>query len=121
MPVLERQAVSVPRRLIYRCQNRLCAKTRRLEVEHRFDVLSGSSPATGKPYRTIARERWIDPDTGRQVIFTIGCTCRGRMEATVVKGKLSDKVCGPRCHNAKGPDCDCSCAGDNHGKAHAAL
>lgn len=28
-----------------------------------------------------------------------------------------DKVCDGRCMNAKRPNCDCSCAGENHGKA----
>ena len=36
--------------------------------------------------------------------------------AQVVKGKLSDGKCGARCLNAAGPNCDCQCAGENHGK-----
>ncbi len=26
--------------------------------------------------------------------------------------------CGPKCYNAQGPSCDCSCAGANHGSGH---
>lgn len=28
-----------------------------------------------------------------------------------------DKICDGRCMNAKRPNCDCSCSGENHGKA----
>lgn len=32
-----------------------------------------------------------------------------------VTGHKSDKKCDARCTGAKGPACDCSCAGRNHG------
>lgn len=36
-----------------------------------------------------------------------------------VKGVYNaDKTCNARCTNAIGPDCECSCAGAQHGAAH---
>jgi len=34
----------------------------------------------------------------------------------IVKGKRSEQPCDARCTNAKGFDCQCSCAGLNHGR-----
>lgn len=33
---------------------------------------------------------------------------------------VQDIACGPRCLNAVGPDCECSCNGTNHGSGHSA-
>lgn len=33
-----------------------------------------------------------------------------------VQGKYSDKiVCGAKCRSSKGPVCECTCSGENHG------
>ncbi len=40
------------------------------------------------------------------------------MMLTPVKGTINlDKSCDGRCMNATGPNCECSCAGQNHGGA----
>lgn len=36
-----------------------------------------------------------------------------------IRGSVSDHPCDPRCTNATGRDCECSCGGKNHGAAHA--
>lgn len=42
-----------------------------------------------------------------------------RVNVNLVKGTyIADKTCGARCMNAVGPDCECSCAGENHGANH---
>ena len=41
-----------------------------------------------------------------------------RCKVQQVTGTLSDKViCGPKCMASKGPTCECSCGGENHGKS----
>lgn len=36
-----------------------------------------------------------------------------------IKGHYSkDHKCDARCENATGPNCECQCGGENHGKAH---
>lgn len=47
-------------------------------------------------------------------------TCRRFFKATQIKGKLSNKhECGSKCMASKGPSCECSCGGANHGKGWA--
>lgn len=35
-----------------------------------------------------------------------------------VVGRKSEHACDAKCWNARGADCECSCVGENHGKAH---
>jgi hypothetical protein len=43
--------------------------------------------------------------------------CQGRIyvKSSEVEGHLSEKKCDARCTGARGPHCDCSCGGTNHG------
>ncbi len=43
-----------------------------------------------------------------------------RWNAKKVNGTVSNHVCDVRCTDAKGHNCECSCGGANHGKAHIA-
>ena len=47
-------------------------------------------------------------------------TCEGRMlrAGHFIKGTLTAEPCSAKCRSAKRHDCECSCAGANHGKAH---
>lgn len=46
-------------------------------------------------------------------------TCgKGEVSGTPVHGKRTDEPCGAKCLAATGPNCECSCAGANHGAAH---
>jgi hypothetical protein len=45
-------------------------------------------------------------------------TCRRVMKMDVIKGFKTEHVCDARCTSAKGPNCECSCGGANHGKDH---
>lgn len=49
------------------------------------------------------------------------CETHGKiMKLVIVNGTLvEDKACDRRCTTATGPDCECSCAGANHGAAYA--
>jgi hypothetical protein len=41
--------------------------------------------------------------------------CRQTVRVFQVFGSRGPRKCDARCMNATGPDCDCSCAGANHG------
>ncbi len=45
-----------------------------------------------------------------------GCGEVRFLRGKLVKGKLNPaKTCTPRCESATGPNCECACAGANHG------
>lgn len=46
-------------------------------------------------------------------------TCRKCMRADIIIGRKSDTPCSTACTSARGHDCECSCAGTNHGIDHA--
>lgn len=48
-------------------------------------------------------------------------TCGARFRYSEIRGKLSTShECNAKCLASKGPNCECSCAGKNHGKGWAA-
>ena len=51
--------------------------------------------------------------------------CRGcglHRGADPVRGKVSHKhLCGSKCLSSKGPSCECSCGGKNHGASYSAV
>jgi len=47
--------------------------------------------------------------------------CGGKLWARSVLGVVSEHVlCGAKCLASKGPTCDCSCGGENHGASYSA-
>lgn len=50
------------------------------------------------------------------------CRCGGSVKNWQrLQARISDKhVCGAKCLNSKGPSCECSCGGANHGSGHLA-
>jgi hypothetical protein len=47
-------------------------------------------------------------------------TCRSVFKCAEVRGKFSSRhVCGAKCLASKGPTCECSCGGKNHGGGFA--
>jgi hypothetical protein len=44
--------------------------------------------------------------------------CKNYRKSAKVIGRKTDHKCGARCTASKGPNCDCSCGGANHGKAY---
>lgn len=67
-------------------------------------------PAKGEPVRTVIGSLVLD------------CRkCGAPKIASVVRGKFSTKhECNAKCLASTGTICECSCAGKNHGSAHAA-
>jgi hypothetical protein len=67
----------------------------------------------------IESGRFADSPGSQRKPILLRCAepgCKRAMRAYLVKGRHSDKItCGPRCLAAIGPDCECSCNGENHG------
>lgn len=45
--------------------------------------------------------------------------CRASLRFSQVSGKVTRHECGAKCMASKGPACECSCGGANHGKSWA--
>ena len=44
------------------------------------------------------------------------CECGMTQQGERVSGKFSEReTCGAKCRSSKGPSCECSCSGENHG------
>jgi hypothetical protein len=57
---------------------------------------------------------------GKNFLRTLTCSACGSDDVRLkgVKGTYNaDVACDPRCMNAKGPNCECSCGGALHGSA----
>lgn len=47
-------------------------------------------------------------------------SCRAVFKCAEIQGRKSLKhECGAKCRASKGPNCECSCAGKNHGRSYA--
>lgn len=61
---------------------------------------------------------------GREVTvsrdFVLCPHCGREMSAKLIKGIKTDHECDARCMASKGPNCECSCGGANHGKSWVA-
>jgi hypothetical protein len=98
--------------VIFRCKKCKAAKTIILDRFRRFQ----RTDKFGTPkyhYFTMLQDG-RDPSAYERPV------CCGRtMEWTEVKGTFSaDHECGAKCLASKGPSCECSCGGANHGKGH---
>lgn len=59
-------------------------------------------------------------DSDRPGAIWLRCTCGKSCEFKRLRGSLNvEKKCGARCMSATGNDCECQCAGRNHGANHA--
>jgi hypothetical protein len=58
---------------------------------------------------------------GGDVEFGICSTCHKMMSFGALKGYYSEQhICDARCMASRGPNCECSCGGKNHGSSWAA-
>jgi hypothetical protein len=102
-------------RYIARCK--ACSKT--------TSALLDGHPESPKPFDVIdvghvhyTANGW----TNCLGMIALVCPCCGMARgAQAVRGKFSAKhVCAAKCMASTGTLCECSCAGKNHGAAHAA-
>ncbi len=57
-------------------------------------------------------------ETGKPLVgkHNITCSCGGTFQLRRIEGRYNPtKACDGRCMSAKGPQCECSCGGKNHG------
>jgi hypothetical protein len=59
--------------------------------------------------------KWTALSTG---FGSVSCPTHDRRVSKRVIGTVSAKACDARCTNARGPLCECSCGGENHGAGH---
>lgn len=45
--------------------------------------------------------------------------CNDYMISRIVDGRTTEQPCGAKCMDSKGPSCECSCGGRNHGGAYS--
>lgn len=102
------------RRFIFTCKH--CKTTKAI------DYTSTSTPKGEDKWGVM---RWTEPKFTRIVDGRVRdishdamCSCGRYYTGTAVKGTKSNHRCDARCVNSKGPNCECSCGGENHGKAY---
>lgn len=81
----------------------------------------GAAPVLAYCPRCKDRVRFDNVD-----INTIVCTCTfaawkfstNAVRLDSIRGRVTNHKCDAKCLYAKGPSCDCSCGGKNHGSGH---
>lgn len=101
-------------RYIYSCKNKACKQVRSIDY-----------PESRQSYRGYGRYAFVAfriNEYGREVEagYESLCSCGRHATGVRVKGFVTEHVCDARCTSAKGPNCECSCGGKNHGQAYAA-
>ncbi len=82
-------------------------------------VMAGNYPAASKEFGAV----FIGASALCLNDFCVACRVCGRnRSAILVRGKVSHKhLCGAKCLASKGPSCECSCGGKNHGASYSAV
>lgn len=83
--------------------------TRRLSYIDKFGV---------KKWCEAVLTREVD-GTARDISHDYACpTCKRHRKSARVEGRVTEHKCGAPCLASKGPVCECSCGGANHGGNH---
>lgn len=121
-----------------RCRAKGCKYARRIELEtatvtrtrmwgadrHSYEVtVPVVYTNTGHRFELIGRDGRFDRYAYVRAFGSHECPDHQcRMEWKSVSGTHNESVrCDARCTNARRADCECSCAGANHGSAHSVL
>lgn len=112
-------------------RHKRCGLIRRVDVPYRAErwqeIDRFGAARTKHGHREYSGEPARDPkDYARwpeRFSPPVTCECpkdvNWTMPYSVVKGVLSEKHrCGVKCMASKGPDCECSCGGQNHGASY---
>jgi hypothetical protein len=97
-----------------------CKAARRVDWTHswlqrRFDRYNHKWNADG----VIALG--VEAEFGRTKAPIIRCTCGGTMGGKRIVSTMSEHKCDARCTHSRGHVCECSCGGENHGKAFSLM
>ena len=102
------------KRIIYRCKRKSCGKVRRVE----YPLLRSVDLGGGHTRKIFYR---LDLFRGEVLAgHDAVCVCGSQVSGDEVKATPSNHPCDPRCINATGSICECSCGGKNHGGAYDA-
>lgn len=63
--------------------------------------------------RPLRSEGAVDFATGSN--YHSACPCGAWVTVAPLRGRVTEHKCGAKCRASKGPTCDCSCGGANHG------
>lgn len=92
-----------------------CKVVRRVELEVVVHAAVQSATPPGfypyRPARTTYRESWPQLDRTCPA-------CAREQTFHQIKGVRTETPCGAKCLASKGPSCECSCGGANHGRNH---
>lgn len=107
-------AADEPSRWIGRC--RACRQTSARE----YTLTVPDTAGTGIYWREVRRFGRFHPlDPTRFIRASDDFACprcgAGCWEGKPIAGTVTDTMCGARCRNSKGPDCQCACGGRQHG------
>jgi hypothetical protein len=107
-------AATETKRIIFRCKLKACKHV----WAHDYQVIRKNS-SSSRYHEVVYFFRDAD---GKRITssddYYTGCpNCHTKhIDGNVVKGTYSEShKCDARCMNAKGQDCECSCAGASHG------
>lgn len=114
-----------------RCTAPGTVKAGRIRTWTEWRIPAGDGYGTVNPYAHVNYLGWTpnrfaaDQRYERAYVAAmraVGWVCETHQrffELAEVKGVFNaDKTCNARCTNAVGADCECSCAGQQHGAAH---
>lgn len=118
-------ANATPVRAIARCKTKGCRNVYRVDFHTTYETFPHAGRMAARrtvivdgretSYRELA-------DMKRIVMRGKTCGCGALLGMKIVEGSYSEAHnCGPRCRNAVGPSCECSCAGENHGAGHGTV
>lgn len=127
MPLLDTRTTTGTVRYTAKCAVKGCRAITSALVEVTTTTDTYGLP-TGGGHNAVRRHRYEVVEGGwtagtllhGKALIPVDPCGHGRMVAKPVHGRLSDGVkCDRRCTGARGHDCECSCAGSNHGADHA--
>lgn len=100
------------RRFILKCRKKGCKSIHAVDCPLK-DETRYQRGFPGVPGSAVAYVVRV-PDTNQ--LPSIYCSIhRIALTEHMIKGRVTDCPCDGRCTSAKGPNCDCSCGGKNHG------
>lgn len=107
---MEENPTNKTKRLTCRCVNPGCKFHFTVEIEYIF---------TGWNYDRWGNKSYPSYRPAKYFSYLHCPKCKSIAFSKEIKGKFSpDHKCSARCTSALGADCECQCAGENHGIDH---
>ena len=92
------------------------------EATERTRDITQAAPFLGRELQrrgvVVGHETTVVEPHDRQGAFWLRCPAGHQVEFKKMTGKKTDELCSAKCLSATGPNCECGCGGENHGKNH---